>query len=256
MAVTQSRAVGIPTIDVAMVTIQTGDASTGKELMLDTAVQIQVATQTETTDPNKLIIKGILRSQKAGTTTVTGTTITLTDNVFTPELVKILQGGTITTDSTSQEITGYTPPVIGSSEKGEIFTLNVYTAVYTPAGTISKYEKTSYPNCQGIPVDMETQDDTFRVNEYTINSYPDTGQAPYTITWVKTLPAWPDAASQQMMTNYSMPNETASGENTYTQPEVDAQLTGIEEKMDTNMLESSDKLGLTTSDKSMISSHS
>lgn len=53
-----------------------------------------------------------------------------------------------------------------------------------------------------------------------------------------------------------MSNETSTDGNTYTQTEVDAQLTGIEEKMDTNMLESSDKLGLTTSDKSMISSHS
>lgn len=58
------------------------------------------------------------------------------------------------------------------------------------------------------------------------------------------------------MARYSMSNETSTDGNTYTQTEVDAQLTGIEEKMDTNMLESSDKLGLTTSDKSMISSHS
>lgn len=58
------------------------------------------------------------------------------------------------------------------------------------------------------------------------------------------------------MASYSMSNETSTDGNTYTQTEVDAQLTGIEEKMDTNMLESSDKLGLTTSDKSMISSHS
>ena len=58
------------------------------------------------------------------------------------------------------------------------------------------------------------------------------------------------------MASYSMPNETLTDGNTYTQTEVDAQLTGIEEKMDTNMLESSDKLWLTTSDKSMISSHS
>ena len=58
------------------------------------------------------------------------------------------------------------------------------------------------------------------------------------------------------MASYSISNETSTDGNTYTQTEVDAQLTGIEEKMDTNMLESSDKLGLTTSDKSMISSHS
>lgn len=193
---TQKRATGIATIDVVLVTIEVGEETGGTEYMLDTAVQIQVATQTETTDPIKLIIKNILRAQKPGATVVTGTTITLTDNVFTPELVKILQGGTIEEDSKGDlGIKKYTPPVIGSSQQGEKFTLNTYSAVYTPAGTISKYEKTSYPNCQGVPIEMSSEDDVFRVGEYTINSYPDTGQAPYVIEWVKELPAFPEEES-------------------------------------------------------------
>ena len=135
---------------------------------------------------SKYPVKGVLKAQKLGTQTLTGNQITLTDNVFTPELVKILQGGTIT--ETSGNITGYTPPVAGSNERGAIFTLKAYSAQYNAAGTIERYECISYPNCQGVPVAFNSEDGAFRAPEYTINSAPDIGEAPYTITYVQSLP--------------------------------------------------------------------
>ena len=82
----------IPTIDVALVTIQ---VSGGDEIALDTASKIAVSVQSETEDSVKLVVKGKLIAQKPSVTTITGNTITLTDNVFNPEMVKILQGGTV-----------------------------------------------------------------------------------------------------------------------------------------------------------------
>ena len=82
----------IPTIDVNLVSIHYKD----KEIGLTTASQISVTVQTETTDAVQLIVKGVLKAQKSKETTVTGNQITLKDNVFSPELVEILQGGTIT----------------------------------------------------------------------------------------------------------------------------------------------------------------
>ena len=76
----------IPTIDVAMVTIKQGET----EIALDTASKIAVSPETEVTDAVKLIIKGVLKAQKRAVTTLTGNAITLTDNVFNPEVVKIL----------------------------------------------------------------------------------------------------------------------------------------------------------------------
>ena len=84
----------IPTIDVNLVTISLEGSE--NELGLDTANKIAVEPAIETTDAVKLIIKGVLRAQKKEQQTLTGNTITLTDNVFNPELVKILQGGQIT----------------------------------------------------------------------------------------------------------------------------------------------------------------
>ena len=86
-----SKVTEIATIDVCMVVMQTLSAA----YALDTASKIDVEPQIETQDAVKLIVKGVLKAQKREVSTITGTKITLTDNVFAPEEVKILQGGTI-----------------------------------------------------------------------------------------------------------------------------------------------------------------
>lgn len=187
----------IPTIDVVLVTVKPADEA--NEIALDTASQIGVSVQTSTEDAVKLIVKGRLVAQKPSTTTLTGNTIVLTDNVFNPELVKILQGGTIkywTTDAHEAEgdedlgfgVASYTPPTPGSGEKGKVFTLNAYSAIYNAAGLITGYEKIEYPNCQGVPIAFNSEDGVFRASEYTINSAPDTNQPPYKITYPDSLP--------------------------------------------------------------------
>lgn len=175
----------IATIDCCLVTIETDDGEFG----FDTANKIEVEPQIEEEDAVKLVVKGILRAQKPKTITITGNEITLTDNVFNPELVLILQGGTIKYDSEEPtKIIGYTPPVAGSSDKGEVFKLNVYSAQYDASGQIVQYEKITYPNCQGVPVAFGSEDGVFRVPEYTINSAPKNGEAPYDINYVAELP--------------------------------------------------------------------
>lgn len=184
------------TIDCCLVVI---NPESGDSIGLDTANQVGVAIATETTDAVKLIVKGKLIAQKKGLTTVTGNTLTLTDNVFNYELAKILQGGTInywtstaktatTSTPTEYGIAGYVPPVAGSDDRGEKFTVDLYTGVYDASGEVQEYQKISYPNCSGQPFGIGAQDGTFRVQEMTIDSAPSTGQAPYEISIVETLP--------------------------------------------------------------------
>ena len=185
MAATKSIPKGSATIDVAMVTIETES----NEYLLDTASKISVETSVETTEAVKLIIKGILKAQKPQVDTITGTTITLTDNVFNAEVVKILQGGTIEYDEVqTTTVIKYTPPVVGSSDKGVSFKLNAYSAQMNAAGDVERYEKITYPNCKGSPVAFNSEDNVFRTSEYTIHSAPNTGEAPYVIEYVNTLP--------------------------------------------------------------------
>lgn len=184
MSVKKAKA-EIATIDVCLVTIETEDGEFG----FDTANKIGVEPQIEEEDAVKLVVKGILRAQKPKTVTLTGNEITLSDNVFNPELVLVLQGGTIKYDAEDPtKIIGYTPPVAGSSDKGEIFKLNAYSAQYDAAGTIVQYEKITYPNCKGNPIAFGAEDGAFRAPEYTISSAPKTGEAPYDINYVAELP--------------------------------------------------------------------
>lgn len=186
----------VPTIDVNLVTIEARD---GIEFGFDTANQIEVEPQVEETEAVKLVVKGRLRAQKPKEATITGHEITLHDNVFNPQLVRVLQGGKVLywqdeehTEMDEEEtifgVAKYMPPVAGSAEKGEVFTLNSYSAIYNAAGIITGYEKTMYPNCQGSPVAFNSEDGTFRAPEYTINSAPDEGEAPYEMTWIDSLP--------------------------------------------------------------------
>lgn len=188
----------IPTIDVVLVTIKADDEA--NEYALDTASKIGVNVQTESADAVKLIVKGRLIAQKPQEVTVTGNQIILTDNVFNPEIVKILQGGTIkywtTEDKTASGdedagfgVASYAPPVVGSTEKGKPFILNAYSAIYSASGLITGYEKIAYPNCKGQPVAFNSEDGVFRAPEYTINSAPDVGESPYEITYMDQLPA-------------------------------------------------------------------
>lgn len=181
----------IATIDCCLVTIETEDGEFG----FDTSNKVGVEPQIEEQEAVKLVVKGILRAQKPAVKTLTGNTITLTDNVFNPELVLVLQGGTIKYDSQDEKkIIGYTPPVAGSSDKGEIFKLNCYSAQYDAAGQIVQYEKITYPNCQGSPVAFGSEDGVFRAPEYTISSAPKTGEAPYDISYVPQLPVLTEQA--------------------------------------------------------------
>lgn len=176
----------IPTIDVAMVAIETQD---GKMFGFDTASVVEVEPQLSEQDAVQLVIKQILRAQKKASSTLTGNQITLTDNVFNPELVLVLQGGQIEYDTENPDkIVGYTPPLAGSADKGEIFKLHLWSSIYNAAGVITGYEEIIYPNCEGTPVAMNSEDDTFRAPEYTINSAPDTGEPPYWVKWVESLP--------------------------------------------------------------------
>lgn len=175
----------IPTIDVALVTIEVDS----REFGFDTANSIEVEPQLNETDPVQLVIKSKLKAQKRGVTTLTGNKITLTDNVFNPELVLALQGGSIQYDtSNSTKIIGYKPPTAASGDTGKTFKLNAYSAQYNAAGQIVQYEKITYPNCTGVPVAFKSVDNEFRTPEYTINSAPNEEEEPYVISYVDALP--------------------------------------------------------------------
>lgn len=188
MAATPKKGTEISTIDVNMIVVTTEETEP-RCVASSTQTKVEVEPQIETTEAVKNIVKGVLLAQKPEVQTITGNTITLTDNTTILELIEILQGGTITRDEESQEITGYTPPVVGSEYKPVKSTVDIYSAVMDEGGNVLKYEKISYPGCKGSMVGLGSEDNVFRINTYTINSAPAKGESPYTISYVEALPS-------------------------------------------------------------------
>lgn len=178
-------------IDCCMLVLTAEDES--KSIGITSGTKLAVEPQIETTDPVKLIIKGVLKGQKKGKNTITGHKLTITDNLTILELLEFMQGGTLTRDEGDQKITGYKPPVAGEEYKPTKFKLEAYAAQMDEGGNTLQYEKTTYPGCTGQPVGLSSEDDVFRINEYTIDSAPGKGEAPYEISFVEELPTLTDA---------------------------------------------------------------
>lgn len=140
MADTKKKLEAIPTIDVSLIVIRTGTSGNYVEYAVDTSNKLGVEPQTETTDAIKLVKLNRIIAQKPQRTVITGHQLTLTDNVFSPTLAKILQGGEISGSLETDDFT-YTPPVSGSDDKGEVFELDAYSAQYDASGQIVRYEK-------------------------------------------------------------------------------------------------------------------
>lgn len=173
-------------IDCCMIVATTLE-DTPRSIASTISTKIGVEPQIETTEAVKLIIKGALKAQKGEKKTITGHTITLTDGMTILELIEILQGGTIERNETG-EIVKYTPPVVGTEYKPVKFMLDCYSAQMDEGGNVVRYEKVSYPSCTGQPIGLNSEDDVFRASEYTINSTPGKGEAPYTLEYVDALP--------------------------------------------------------------------
>lgn len=178
-------------IDACMVVLTPESGGDAIGVTSDTEVATEV--QMETTEANKLIIKGVLKGQKPEKKTITGVKVTLTDNLTLLEVAKAVQGGTITRDATGK-ITKYVPPLIGSEEKPEKYTLDVYTANMDASGDTLSYEKITYKHCTGEPVAFSSKDDEWRTAQYVLTSHPKNGEAPYEVNIVDELPTVEEAA--------------------------------------------------------------
>lgn len=186
MAATPKYGREVSTIDVNMIVVTTEEVEP-RCIAITTQTKVDVEPQVETTEAVKNIVKGRLLAQKAERQTITGNTITLTDNVTIIELVEILQGGTLERDG-SGKIIKYTPPLAGEVYNPVKFTLDIYSAVMDAGNNIVEYEKFTYYGCQGTPVSFGSEDNVFRVNTYTINSAPSNGQPLFDREFVPELP--------------------------------------------------------------------
>lgn len=174
------------TIDCAMIVLTT-EETTPKVYGFTSGTKIGVEANIETSEAIKLMIKGVLKAQKPEKRTLTGHTITLTDPMTIMEMLPLLDGGELVRDQTTDEITGYRPPNTGATITKTKFTMDCYSAIMD-GSSVTGYEKVTYTGCEGQPFSPQSEDDVFRVNEYTIISAPTAGTPPFTLDIVDALP--------------------------------------------------------------------
>lgn len=177
----------VATIDACLVVLTPEDGSR-EAIGVTSNTEVATEVQIETTEANKLMIKGALKSQKPEQKTITGVKITLTDNMTVLEMAEAVQGGEIVRDSNGK-IIRYTPPISSDIANNKTkYTVDVFSACMDSAGDTISYEKTTYMHCTGEPISYNAKDDEWRSAQYVLNSMPKKNEPPYSIEYVDELP--------------------------------------------------------------------
>lgn len=157
-------------------------------LPFTTASEVETEEVVQEGEEQTLIIKKKVIANRPAENTVLGYDITLVDNVFCPEVMKVLQGGKTIPDEFGGMTKGYEAPIIGTASNKEKFDLELYSAVVSTDGDTGQFAKITYPTCKGNSVPLNFKDGEYSAPEYTINSRPAQGMAPYKVEVVDALP--------------------------------------------------------------------
>lgn len=162
--------------------------SESNSYIFKTSDEVEIEEVLDEGEEQTLKIKGVVYANRAAEDTVLGNDITCTDNVMCPELLELMQGGTLEKE-TNGEFKSYAAPQIGTSATKKKFTTNIYTAEVSTDGDTGKFMKISYPDCVGSSVPMTFKDGEYYSNEYKIKSRPAKNTSPYTVSLVNSLPS-------------------------------------------------------------------
>lgn len=190
-------------------------------LAIESIDKVGVTKTVETTDGKTLINKARfdapLYAQLRAVETITGVDMTYKDLLFTPRLLHLINGGTLSMDG--DDLVSYVAPVVGSSSDLKYFDTEIYQYLASTEGYVAgKYMKLTYYNCLGDPI-VPGADEDFLASEYTISSAPATGQSLYRIDLVDELPT---LLSESEMSNiHTITFNAGAGEVTPTSAQTD-----------------------------------
>lgn len=154
-----------------------------------TADEISCEPVIEEGEQKTLKIKSKLVASKQTPDMVLGHDITCKDNVFTPDLLADVQGGTVTkTEASTGTFKKYTAPNVGAVPNTKSFDFISYVEVVGDDGPTGDYLKYTFPNCKGSFISPNFKDGEYYANEYTIKSRPTLNTSLYTVELVNELP--------------------------------------------------------------------
>lgn len=119
-----------------------------------------------------------------------GYEIQLDDNTLIPEVLALIDGGSLryeTPEDDTTSVVGYDAPVSGQTVDRTLFTLNLYTEEKDADGETINYAKISFVHCKGKPVSWTLEDGEFFVPSFNVESRPAKGETPFTLDFMDTL---------------------------------------------------------------------
>ncbi len=178
----------LPLTDVVLVQLVTKEHSP-KTLSFQTSDEIKTEEVIKEGEAKELIIKNQLIAKKEVPDLMLGYDLTFKDNVMSPEVMQVAQGGTIEYDPETRKFKKYEPPAIGTKPNLTAFDTIVYSEIVGDDGATGEYAKFTFPNCKGGNVPVNLKDGEYYSNEYKVKSRPAIGQKPYTLEMVDALPS-------------------------------------------------------------------
>lgn len=158
----------------------------GTTYNFSTADEISCEPVLEEGESKQLKIKSRVIAQKQTPDMVLGHDIKCKDNVFTPELLADIQGGTVAKQT--EKFKKYTAPNVGATPSTKVFDFIAYVEIVGDDGATGEYLKYTFPNCKGSFISPNFKDGEYYSSEYTIKSRPALGTQLYDVELVSELP--------------------------------------------------------------------
>lgn len=179
---------GMPIANIARADITT-EEETPVSYSFKTASDANVEPDVSEGEENILRVKNTILATNKTEDIVIGYAVTVTDNVFNPELFALIDGGTIEFDETeTDKFVSYDAPVSGQPVTKKLFTVDFYSEHKDASGETLGYMKFTFKHCKGKPVKYSIVDGEFQVPEMQFVSRPANGESPARYEYLETLP--------------------------------------------------------------------
>jgi hypothetical protein len=192
---------GMPIANIALAEIINED--TGESYYFDTAEKADVKPDLSKGKEDVLRVKNRIIAMNRTEDICIGYNIKLTDNIFPPELMCLVDGGIMTSS-------GYEGPEIGVAVNKMPFTLNLYSEEKDYDSSTIQYVQFSFRHNKGTPVEFKFEDGKFYVPEFESTSRPKKGEKPIYISYVSSLPNSTGSSTGGTTTTVTVPDPPAS----------------------------------------------
>lgn len=154
-----------------------------------TASEAEIEPEVSEGDEQILRVKNDILAINRTEDIVIGYNITLKQNELIPEVLALVDGGTLKMDEIeTTKVIGYSAPSPGVTVARKTVNVILYTAEKDTAGEILGYVKFKFTNAKGTPVTYSMKDGDFFVPEMALKSRPKSTEVPVDIDFIDVLP--------------------------------------------------------------------